>query len=51
MATAFTVAFALCCLATFVCGARKQWGGARLTFAIAAIVSFLLAMATAGHVL
>lgn len=43
-ATIFTFVFALACLATFVCGARKQWKSARLTAVIVAILSFFLAL-------
>jgi hypothetical protein len=47
MATVFTFVFALACLATFLCGVRKQWSGLRLPFAVTAILSFLMALAVA----
>ncbi len=46
MSTVFTIVFALACLATFLCGVRKQWTSARLTSAVIAILSFLMALAT-----
>lgn len=47
MATFFTILFALSCFATFFCGIREQWKGARVYLAGTAIVSFLLALLTA----
>ncbi len=47
MSTAFTILFALAVAATFACGARKQWRGARMTFMVVALLSFLMALATA----
>lgn len=48
MATLFTVLFALACLATFACGVREQWKGARLGLALTAIASFILALVSAS---
>jgi hypothetical protein len=45
--TLFTFMFALGCLATFLCGLRKQWADFRLVSAGVAIVSFLLALLSA----
>jgi hypothetical protein len=41
--TLFTFVFAFACLATFLCGIRKEWSGARLPLALIAILSFLIA--------
>jgi len=53
IATLFTFLFASACLATFLCGIRKEWAGARLPFALIAILSFLIALlsvkTTAAH--
>jgi hypothetical protein len=46
MATFFVILFALGCLATFVCGVRKEWLGGRLIAAGVAVLSFLLALLT-----
>lgn len=47
MSTFFTVLFALACLATFLCGARKPWIRARVVSAVIAVLSFALALVTA----
>ncbi|HEY5339899.1 MAG TPA: hypothetical protein VIK27_02640 [Candidatus Aquilonibacter sp.] len=44
LSTVLVVVFALACLGTFLCGARKEWMGGRLISAIIAVVSFLLAL-------
>jgi len=53
IATLFTFLFAFACLATFLCGIRKEWAGARLPLAVIAILSFLIALlsvkTTAAH--
>ena len=47
LATLFTIAFALACLATFLCAMREQWRNARLAAATIAVLSFFLALLTA----
>jgi hypothetical protein len=44
LSTVLIIVFALACLGTFLCVARKEWKGSRLISAIIAVVSFLLAL-------
>ena len=48
MATFFTIIFGLACLATFACGLRDEWKGARMFSATVAILSFLIALLSVG---